>query len=266
MKKSLKVLTLLFFMPCLMANALGPSNYYSDYTSLRVEYVSSEQVGEEYRHTYHISNMGYGYVDNISIRDGEGEEEHHVYLNWENMSDIFADALLGPGSSEDFTFTTSYSVIDTSSNISYSARAYKSGNSFNINLVKGIKYIGPNNNEYSNFSYIYEIEFKNSYNRDAIFHLDYDGSDYYVVCSTSGGYEHRLYTKQELDLEKLSVKDFFLIEPHQAFKIDDSAFERAMIIFLVGFLFLASLIVFPAVFIPAMVRRSRRNRAKAAKK
>lgn len=266
MKKSLKTLTLLIFMPCLMANALGPSNYESNYTSLQISYVSSEQVGDEYHHTYHLYNHGYGYVDNISIRDGEGEEEHHMYLNSQNMSDLFADALLGPGVSKDITFTTSYSVIDTSSNIGYSARAYKSGNSFNINLVKGIKYIGPNNNEYSNFSYIYEIDFQNSYNRDAIFHLDYDGSDYYVVCSTSGGFEHRLYTKQELDLEKLSVKDFFLIEPHVAFKIDDDAFTRAIYIFIAGFLLLASLIVFPAVFIPAMVRRSRRKKAKAANK
>ena len=182
------------------------------------------------------------------------------------MSDIFADALLGPGANKDITFTTSYPAIDTSSNIGYSAQAYKSGNSFNINLVKGIKYIGPNNNEYSNFSYIYEIEFQNSYNRDAIFHLDYDANDYYVISKTSGGFEHRLYTKQELDLEKLSVKDFFLVEPHVAFKIDDDALTRAMVIFLAGFLFVASLIVFPAVFNPAMVRRSRRRRAKAAKK
>ena len=262
MKKSLKTLTLLFFMPCLMANALGPSNYDPNYNSLHVSYVSSEQIGdEEYRHTYHLHNNGYDYVDQITLRDNDGEIEHFMSVNWQDISDTFADSLLGPGADKDITITTNYSVVNTSSNISYAAKAYKSGDSYNISQIKGIKYIGLNNNEYSSFSYIYEVELQISYNRDAIFHLDYDGNDYYVISKTSGGYEHHLYTRQEIDLEKLSVKDFFLIEPHIAFKIDDSALTRAMVIFLAGFLFLASLIVFPAVFIPAMVRRKRRRNA-----
>ena len=254
-------------MPCLMANALGPSNYYSDYSSLHVDYVSSEQIGEEeYRHTYRLHNYGDGYIDYISIRDGEDTTYNYYSLNSKNISDIFSNALYKPGYGGEVTFTSQYPIINTSSPVGYNAKAYKSGSYYSLSKIKGIKYVGLNENEYADSKYIYEVEFQMSYNRDAIFHFDYDGNEYCVISKTSGGSNHRIYTFQEIDIEKLSVTEFFLIEPHVTFKIDDGAVNRAMIILLVGFLVLVSLIVFPAVFIPAMVRRSRRNRAKAAKK
>ena len=249
-----------------MANALGPSNYYSDYTSLSVAYVSSTQISdEEYQHTYHLNNYGNGYIDRLTIGDSDEEIYNSTILNFDNISNLFANALYQPGFGEDITITCKYPLVNTS-HVLYSAKAYKPGSTYSLTQFKDIKYVGLNTNEYSNFTYIYEVEFRQSYNRDALFHLDYNGSDYYVISKTSGGSDHRIYTTQELDLEKISVKDFFLIEPHQAFKIDDDALTRAMWIFIVGFLFLVSLIIFPAVFIPAMVRRSRRKKMKAAKK
>ena len=254
-------------MPCLMANALGPSNYYSDYTSLRVEYVSSTQISEEeYQHTYHLSNYGDGYIDRLVIGDSDDEGKYNsTVLNSDNISELFASALYQPGYGDDITITCKYPLVNTS-HVLYSAQAYKPGSSSSLTQIRRIKYAGLNTNEYSDFKYIYEVEFQLSSNRDALFHLDYDGHDYYVTSRTSGGYEHNIYTTQELDLEKLSVKNFFYIEPHQAFKVDEDALTRAMYIFIAGFLLLASLIVFPAVFIPAMVRRSRRKKMKAAKK
>ena len=262
MKKSLKTLTLLLFMPCLMANALGPSNYYSEYFSLNIEYVSSTQVEDTYYHTYHINNHGGGYVNRISIRDGDNETYHIMELNGENISDTFHNALLGPSSSSDITIASNYPIIDTSNNVSYAANAYKSGGiAYALKELKGVEYAGHPNEFYK-----YKIEFKSEHSYDAIIQFDYDGNNYYVISKTGGGYDHCLYTLEEIDLEKLSIKDFFFIEPHQAFKVDEDAFTRAMYIFIAGFLFVASLIVFPAVFIPAMVRRSRRKKAKAAKK
>ena len=267
MRKNLKILPILFVMPCLMANAIGPSNYYSNYTSLRVEYVSSTQISEEeYQHTYHLNNYGDGYIDRLVIGDSDDEGKYNsTVLNFDNISDLFANALYQPGYGDDVTITCKYPLVNTS-HVLYSAQAYKPGSSSSLTQLKGIKYVRLNTNEYSNFKYIYEVEFQISSNRDALFHLDYDGHDYYITSRTSGGYEHNIYVAQELDLEKLSVKSFFFIEPHQAFKVDEDALTRAMYIFIAGFLLLASLIVFPAVFIPAMVRRSRRRKAKAAKK
>ena len=265
MRKGLKILPVLFTMPCLMANALGPSNYYSDYRSLSIDYVSSTQVEGTYYHTYRLYNYGNGYVDSVSIRYGEEGTYDNMILGSDNISNTFANALYGPGYGNDIVVTSTYPIVNTTASVGYSARAYKQGSYYALKEIKGIKYVGTNDNVYSNFTYIYEVEFQMSHNRDAIIRFDYDGNDLSVVCKTSGGSDHRIYTNKEIDIEKISVKEFFFIEPHVAFKIDDDALTRAMWIFIAGFLFLASLIVFPAVFIPAMVRRSRRKKMKATK-
>lgn len=252
-------------MPCLMANALGPSNYYSDYTSLSVAYVSSTQISEEeYQHTYHLNNYGDGYIDYINIRVGEEESCDYMLLNSGSISNIFCSALLQPNYGGDISLTSDKPIINPS-DIAYAATAYKPGSYYSLNQIKEIKYVG-NTNDHFSYKYTYEIEFKRSHYQDALFHFDYGSNDYYVISKNSGTADHYIYTTQELDLEKLSVKDFFFIEPHQAFKIDDDALTRAMWIFLGGLLFISSLIVFPAVFIPAMVRRSRRKKAKATHK
>ena len=263
MKKTLKLLPLLFVMPALSGFTTGPSNYYSEYHNLGIEYVSSELVDETYYHTFHLDNYGDGYVDRLKIRDlidSETDTYNTMTLTSLNISPIFADVVIPPHSDMDIVLTSNEPIHDTTQ-VSYAAGAYKkTSGDYPLTHIKEIKFDHISTNESSPYKYIYKVVFLNDHYDLALFHINYDGKECYLT-SEQSAYDHYIYTTEELDLSKLTFLDFSFIESHQAFKIDNDALNRGMIILIVGYLFLVSLIVFPAVFIPAMVRRKRRRNA-----
>lgn len=116
MKKTLKLLPLLFVMPALSGFTTGPSNYYSEYHNLGIEYVSSELVDETYYHTFHLDNYGDGYVDRLKIRDlidSETDTYNTMTLTSLYISPIFADVVIPPHSDMDIVLTSNEPIHDT---------------------------------------------------------------------------------------------------------------------------------------------------------
>ena len=263
MKKNyLKLLPLILVFPGLMANAPAPQVFNKDYKDYQLSFVKHEQNGDDHLYTYHLKNAGKGYIDYVKL---EYETRDSFYcLSYYFNGGLFNDIVAEPGFNQDIVMS-SYQDIPNVKQLKAECKGYQTlDEKVNITGTKAISY----NSSYNDV-YYYKIDLNFEYsdtnwNYGAVLKLEYDEDIYYVKINEQRNFQ--IEASQKLDLSKLSVLDVSVIKsrPYMYGILD--GFAIVAIVFFVCFFLLVGGGIFAAIFIPKMVRRKRRNRAKAAHK
>ena len=263
-----KLLLVLPILPLLMGTTAAPSfsgEYYSD---VSLEYLREEESDGGYLYYYTLDNYGTGYINHFDIEVYIGNHFVYSYLNIDNHSKPFKNSLIYPGYKKEVAFfMEDKKPIDCSpylTSYAYYANASeaKVKGSNSISLISKPATI--------NDSYVYEVDLF-IYNKDDD-HYDYATildmtykSEHYAIGVTYDNSKYRFETSEELDLNNIAVDKVTVVKSSN-YNINCYSYSVWAIL---GDVFLILLIISPgifaAIFVPAMVRKKRRNREKSAK-
>ena len=266
--KHRKLLLLFFTFPFLTASLYnGPHFYVNNYDSYEYSYVSHELVDEDYVYTVNIKNDANYYLSSVKLTD-----EESYYLESNKLSEIFCSYTVGPFVETTVKFTSKKEITDFSK-LSKSGVAYSITDEsikkryFDVNeVVESItsRPIDPEKN--TNNLFAYRINFKEGINFSSscgLFEFTYDEEKVFLMMEY-GRDECCFYTRQEIDLTKLEIKNVTLIDQYVPFSInisDDAFLILTLIVF--GVALLISGVIFCAIFIPIRILKRKNKKAKA---
>lgn len=262
MKKNYtKLIPLFIALPALMGNSPRPQVFTASYNGFKLSYVKEEVVGERYYYTYHLKNTGNGYISRIELSRTLVDYTSMSYQFY-NMCPPFNDNVLPPGVEMDITFDH-YEKVKNPSGLNKLCEAYATFDA--DTFISGSNAITFNHEDSGR--YYYDIDLSLTHESDdyyygAILELNYDGDTFFI--KTDETEEFKIETSALLDTSKITINNITVIKSHGAFYGCGDAIMSILMILLVSFLIVISMGIFAAIFIPAMVRRKRRNRAKKA--
>lgn len=254
-----KLIPLFMALPALMGNSPRPQVFTQSYKEFSLSYLKEEVVDEKYYYTYHLKNTGQGYISRVELSRTLGD---YVFMSYSTYNKFlpFRDALLPPGTEMDVIFDN-YEKVKNPGGLFKQCDAYATFDTgVNIAGTQTIKFSKEDTGSYYYDVDISLIHGEDDYHYGAILTLDYDENTYYVKIDETENYVMETYA--ELDLSKLTLQHIKVIKSHGAYYGCANAISSILIILLVSFLIVVSMGIFAAIFIPAMVRRKRRNRAK----
>ena len=259
MKKSfIRALPLLLMVPNLMAASSISTVNSEKYTDYALTYQRVDIVDDDYYYYFDLNNTGDGYIEYLSFTES-------FYSDYVYASEYYApfnNAVFGPGVHKNISFRSSTKIDNVDSPKSKSwgyanfATEIQVGGSKEVTFVnKGLNY------------YLYNIDMSLNGEKEknkiygVILEAEYNGSKYYIRINDAELYNFS--TEEEIDLTKLVVNDIKVIKSVE----HDSDYYIGLIIDIVTivvFLVLIPFGIFAAIFFPAMARKRRRKKAKAA--
>ena len=262
-----KLLVLLPLFQLLMANSPAPQLYDYEYKDYEISYVSEEQHYSYYFYHFYLHNTGQGYIDHIYFSNKETDRAFGAVLYGDDLGYPFYNALIQPGFDGEVVVSTQNKIPD-SKQVNSEAYAF-STLAEEITFSETYEVKIQNTSNYDNRFY-YEIKTSYSGEKDSEYYygaaieITYDGNPY---CLESRSLDDLQFsTAEELDLTKLTV-DRIVALKSTANRYYDYNLQNALTTLLI-FLLVSGLIlsfgIFAAIFFPAMARRKRRNRMKAA--
>lgn len=267
-KNHLKLLSIFFTFPFLMANAPAPQVFSETYKDFKLSFISEEKNSDnEYRQHFTLENTGKGYISRLYIDDLYSDSYYGSHLDYESKPyRPFVNGVYEPGYKSEIVLTSTSKMPDFKK-VKPRAEGYSTFvEDLPVQGTKEIKLTSTSGDSY--YYYKIDLDLKlpdTKYNYGAILKLDYKDTICYMVVSE--GRDYRFETSEELELDKLTVLDVIGIksEPYLTHQLGCgggfSNILAAVIIVFVIFAILLSFGIFAAIFFPAMARRRRRRRA-----
>ena len=267
-KNHFKLLVLFPVLPLLTAIYYAGGVYADEYKNFELSFVSQETIKDDlYAQHFTLKNTGTGYINRIYIDDVPNLNYYGSILDKQEELSPFLNFVFEPGYEHDITMISSYKMPDFSK-VTPKAEGY-----FNLAeevSIKGTSLITSRSEKRSNDNYyLYEADITLSHtdshsNYGVILKVSYDGNVYYLESDEASNF--LIETFIELDLNKLEVLEVVPIKSKSALShsLDGlfgnlGKFVLKLVIVLSIVIFVASIIVFCAIFFPAMARRKHRR-------
>ena len=252
------------FLTAMMYN--GPHFHVNNYSSYDLVYVSSEQVDENYVYSFNVENTGSSYIYKIEL---EGYVDSTKYqLTTFHLSDVFTSLLIGPYGEATVKITSSAEITDFSE-FEKSGDAYSISDSsikkhfFAGEIVESISLVDthPDNKD---CAYEYTFNFKEGYDvafSCGLFEMIYEDKPVKLMLDCYSGTYH-FYTREEIDLTKLKVEEFTLIEEYRPFTPTEEGM-RNLLFLVIAFALVVSGVVFLVVFffVRFLIKKNKKARA-----
>ena len=273
-KNSLKLLSIFFTFPFLMANAPIPQVFTDSYKDFKLSFVSEEETSDgKFKQHFTLENTGKGYISRVYLDDVYSLEFYGSYMNDFHPYFPFVDSVFEPGYNGELVLTSTSKMPDFRK-VTPKAEGFST---FAKDLIfegtKAITLISGSTDD-NHFYYQVDLGIKlpdTHYNYGAILKIDYKDVTCYI--DVSEGRDYRFETNEELELDKLTILEVIGIksEPYMTHQLGGcfGNFAEALktvLIVLAVFFVLLSFGIFSAIFFPAMARRKRRRRAALAEK
>lgn len=267
-----KLALLLPLLPFLMANSPARSVYSGRYEDFEASYVG-EEIIDNYRYqVFHVKNTGEGYISYLNVNGTAVEYDFSCTVREDDFYPIFETVVIAPNQEVDVKVKsyTALAVID-GSKLSYYSYAYTS-------FVEGATVSGTKNvevlKETENYCY-YSIDVQvddatAKIANSLVFKANYDGVEFYLKVDSYQKY--RFYTTEQIDLNKLEIGDPVAVLKDAE---DDYYYEglvvvgqlllRLLLVF-IAILFIVGSIIFLAIFLPKIIRKSKQRKRDQALK
>ena len=267
--KTKKIALLLPLLPMLMANSAVRTVYSNRYEDFTASY-AGEEIIDNYRYqVFHVKNIGEGYISSFNVTGSKYDYDFSATAGEDGFYPIFDSVLIAPNQEIDIKVKSYTPIVAIdSAKLSYYAYAYTAF--VEGATVSGTKVVELLKQEETYCYYSIDLKVDNAPSNEAnavVLKAKYDGNDVYLKLDSYRKY--RFYTNEALDLSKLEIGDPVAILKNAPEDYEDGFgdviefFGRLLIIF-ITILFIVGSIIFLAIFLPKIIRKSNERKRRQA--